>query len=126
MSYKTGYLALFILGLILPAVGSAEQLQDPTRPPAGVLAPVAASVVVRTVGLQSIYISPGRRAAIVNGSTVELGGMTTLGRLIEVNTAYVVLKTSKGRRVLKLFPDVKITRTEAIKVEPAVDSVEKK
>jgi len=37
-----------------------------------------------------------------------------------------VLKTNKGRRVLNLFPDVKITRTEAMRTHPSVTNGEKK
>jgi len=91
----------------------AENLPDPTRPPGSVMATgtradrVAAN---RPSGLRSIIISDTRRAAIIDGKIVELGGMHGNARLVEVNEGSVVLQRSKSRRVLTLFPGVKITR----------------
>jgi MSHA biogenesis protein MshK len=98
----------------------AEELVDPTRPPAGIAAPVAeAGAVVAATGLQSVIIGKNRRAAIIDGQTVELGGRIGEAKLIEVNPAGVVLRTAQGRQALMLFPDVKIMRvkTEAATVQ---------
>lgn len=102
-------------GLIFLSVMSwgvcAEELSDPTRPPAAV-APAAGGAPEENQpsGLQSIIISKTRRAAIIDGETVELGGKHGDARLIEVNEGSVVLKSAKGRQVLTLFPDVKLSR----------------
>jgi MSHA biogenesis protein MshK len=96
----------------------AENLPDPTRPPASIFAPVATTGIGRKAvsksssGLRSIIISETRRAAIINGKTVELGGQLGKARLVEVNVGSVVLLRGKRRQVLTLFPGVKITRKE--------------
>lgn len=104
-----------LFGLLFFAFGplNAEELPDPTRPPAGLIAPLAAPasgvVVSQPPGLQSIIISQNRRAAIIGGETVELGGKYGDAKLIEVNEGSVVLRSAQGRQVMTLFPDVKIT-----------------
>ncbi|HEY8888116.1 MAG TPA: hypothetical protein VIM35_06495, partial [Gallionella sp.] len=60
----------------------------------------------------SIIISETRRAAIIDGQTVELGGQHGNARLVEVNVGSVVLQHGKSRQVLTLFPGVKITHKE--------------
>lgn len=94
---------------------NAEELSDPTRPPAAFLAPssAVAESAPASPGLQSIIISKTRRAAIIDGETVELGGKHGDAKLIEVNEGHVVLRGAEGRQVLTLFPDVKVT---AVKV----------
>src|ERR1019366_4575818 len=94
----------------------AEDLPDPTRPPASIFAPAAGAgreaPENQSSGLHSIIISETRRAAIIDGQTVELGGKHGDARLIEVNEGGVVLQRAQSRQVLTLFPDVKITRKE--------------
>jgi hypothetical protein len=90
----------------LAAAAAAEELQDPTRPP-NELGTEAKSV---SDELQSIIISPTRRAAIINGQTVELGAKLGDVRLIEINGGNVVLEGVQGRRVLTLFPDIKTNK----------------
>ena len=88
----------------------AEELPDPTRPPARFVAPAPGGEAVpdQPPGLQSVIISKTRRAAIINGETVELGGKYGDAKLIEVNEGNVVLRSAQGRQVMTLFPDVKI------------------
>lgn len=88
----------------------AEELSDPTRPPTSIFAPADAAGNAKNsaAGLQSIIISKQRRAAIIDGVTVELGGKHGDSRLIEINEGNVVLSGTHGRRVLTLFPDVKV------------------
>lgn len=94
----------------------AEDLPDPTRPPASIFVHAAGMGVARrtksSVGLHSIIISQKRRAAIIDGKTVELGEMHGNAKLVEVNAGSVVLQRGKSRQVLTLFPGVKITRME--------------
>lgn len=105
----------------------AEELPDPTRPPASIAASIAAPVAASSVeaapalapaGLQSIIISKTRRAAIIGGETVELGGKYGDAKLIEVNEGSVVLRNAQGRQVMTLFPDVKITGKQEIIIKP--------
>ena len=91
---------------VIPFVAVAQVLPDPTRPPDEIVHPGA----VETNELQSIIISPVRRAAIIHGQTVELGGKVGDVRLIEVNESGVVLQGAKGLEVLTLFPNVRVNR----------------
>lgn len=96
----------------------AEELPDPTRPSASLVAPVAASAdgaaANQPAGLQAIIISKARRAAIIDGETVELGGKHGDAKLVEVHEGGVVLKGAQGRKVLTLFPDIKwVSKKEA-------------
>lgn len=104
---------------------NAEELPDPTRPPAIIVMPTIAESSAadnQPARLRSIIISKTRRAAIIDGETVELGGKHGDARLVEVNEGGVVLKSAQGRQVLTLFPDVKmISRKEVkVKTQPAV------
>ena len=103
----------------------AEDLPDPTRPPASIFAPAAGAgreaTENQSSGLHTIIISETRRAAIIDGQTVELGGEHGDARLIEVNEGGVVLQRAQSRQVLTLFPDVKITQKET----PDKESAEK-
>ena len=105
--------------LLFSAFCYAEELPDPTRPPASIAAPVvASSVEAAPAGLQSIIISKTRRAAIIDGETVELGGKHGDAKLIEVNEGSVILRGAQGRQVMTLFPDVKITGKQETKIKP--------
>lgn len=105
----------------------AEDLPDPTRPPASIFAPNAGAGAGREAtenqssGLHTIIISETRRAAIIDGQTVELGGVHRDAKLIEVNEGGVVLQRAQSRQVLTLFPGVKITR----KTSPEIESADK-
>jgi MSHA biogenesis protein MshK len=100
--------------LVLLGGASAAELTDPTRPPDIIAAPDMAesSAVVAIVPdkLQSILISKTRRAAIIDGKTVEFGQMYGNAKLVEINEDNVALLGPQGRRVLKLFPDVTMTQ----------------
>src|SRR3990170_1417566 len=109
--------ALLTLSIARHSVAAtAEDLPDPTRPPAMIAGTGAAtgrwSAESRSSGLQSTIISESRRAAIIDGKTVELGEKHGNAWLTEVNEGSVVLKTAQTRRVLTLFPDVKMTKAK--------------
>ena len=60
-----------------------------------------------------MIIAPGRRAAIINGQTVEQGGKYGDARLVQVNEDSVVLHGPQGKQVLMLFPGVTIRKEMA-------------
>lgn len=105
--YAAQLSALFLLSSVFC---HAEDLPDPTRPPAEFGAPQAQDAAPRESGLQSLIISPARRAAIISGRTVELGGRLGDSKLVEVSESSVVLQGPQGRRTLALFPDVGLTK----------------
>ncbi|MDD5384994.1 MAG: hypothetical protein PHG89_08960 [Gallionella sp.] len=110
--------------VLFSVAANAEELPDPTRPPANPAAPVGGVVANQPAGLQSIIISKTRRAAIIDGETVELGGKHGDAKLIEVNEGSVVLRSAQGRQVMTLFPDVKIADKQEIKIKPRLPAVE--
>jgi len=103
----------------------AEKLPDPTRPPSGIYTSASGvgakasqggrtTARSRSSGLRTIIISGTRRAAIIDGKTVELGEKHGKARLIEVNEGSVVLQRAKSKQVLTLFPRVKITHRKSM------------
>lgn len=96
------------LGCLLPLACGAENLQDPTRPPAGLFQPQenAAVAVARRPQLQSVQISGGRRSAIISGQRVVVGDRFGNARVVGMNENQVVLKSGSGLQTLRLFPGV--------------------
>lgn len=123
----SGAMLVLIIALFSVAA-AAEELPDPTRPPVSLTAPVAAPASgmpeIRPAKLQSILISKTRRAAIIDGESVELGGKYGDTKLIEVNEGSIVLRGAQGRQVLTLFPDVKITGKQGITIKPQLSAGE--
>lgn len=92
---------LVIVALALAGGAIAEDLPDPTRPPAGY-----ASGETVSVGpvLQSVLISPTRRIAIISGKTVKVGDKYEGTRVASISDNEVVLKNGKTSQVLRLYP----------------------
>ena len=113
---RHGLGALWALALLCaaPFTALAQALPDPTKPPAEISAPVSEVATPKDSGLQSIIISPARRAAIINGETVELGAKLGDATLIEISEGHVVLESAQGRQVLTLFPGVDIKKKELL------------
>lgn len=112
MATKRGFSRYFWVFASLcaaPLAVLAQTLTDPTKPPAEISAtPDGQAAAPKDSGLQSIIISPTRRAAIINGQTVELGAKHGETKLVEVSESGVVLQGAQGRQVLALFPGVEI------------------
>jgi MSHA biogenesis protein MshK len=99
----SGVPALAVL-LWAAAVG-AQMMADPTRPPRAV--PVErTSEQTRAPVLQSVIITPERRAAIINGERVELGAVYGDARVARITETEVVLRSADRTEVLKLYPNV--------------------
>jgi hypothetical protein len=99
-----------LVSIALPA--AAELLPDPTRPAIeGIVEGGADSTgAASNAGLQSVIISPRRRAAVINGVTVEQSGKIGDDTLIEVRKSSVVLRNAQGMRVVELFPGVALNK----------------
>ncbi|MGH8743425.1 MAG: hypothetical protein ACREUY_04020 [Burkholderiales bacterium] len=85
----------------------AENLPDPTRPPAELGAPAIAVVHSGPV-LQSVLISPVRKAAIISGEAISLGGQYGKGRVVKISESEVVLNNGGNLQTLRLFPEVEM------------------
>ena len=89
---------------------AAAQMRDPTRPPPGMGGEQVVGVARAPSGgpvLQSVILSPTRRAAIISGQLVERGAHYGDAQLADVGHDYVVLRNAAGMlQVLKLYPAV--------------------
>jgi hypothetical protein len=112
-----------LLGLLMGvAAAPALALPDPTQPPVEIEAPsaprAAANAAPVNRGLQLVIITHGRRAAIINGHTVELGAKYGDATLIVVNEGSVRLRDSHGNEAsMSMFPGMGI-RKKAIPAPP--------
>ena len=107
---------LFRLGLLLISVvlssGAMAQtaLADPTRPPAGISAPVTDSMEVTGPVLQSVIIpKKGRPVAVIGGQQVRLGEMYGESRLVRLTEREAVLESAAGTERLMLTPGIEKT-----------------
>lgn len=99
------------------AVVPAHALTDPTKPPAELSSPAVSRGLAgarEDNGLQAIILSSTRRAAIIDGQTVELGANHGDAKLIEVSESGVVLQGAQGRRQLPLFPGIEMKKKEVL------------
>jgi len=88
---------------------AAAQMRDPTRPPPGLGGEPVGVARAPSGGpvLQSVILSPTRRAAIISGQLVERGAHYGDAQLADVGHDYVVLRNAAGMlQVLKLYPAV--------------------
>jgi len=96
-----------LLALFFYCASASAQIKDPTRPPPGLGAVqpgAAAQAAPAGPVLQSVILSPSRRAAIISGQVVERGEPYGDAVLAEVGQDYVVLRSGAGTQVLKLYP----------------------
>ncbi len=114
--HAPGLISVLLLTAAFMPAEAAEPLPDPTRPPMEITAPAghdhAAEQVAHPAasrGLQFIIIAPDRRAAIINGHNVKLGGKYGDATLVEVNEGSIVLQDAQGKRIsFNMFPGVGI------------------
>lgn len=101
------------LCLLLSAstLAGAQALQDPTRPPAvlmagqGAAGQPAAAPVTRAPQLQSVLIARepgGRHLAVIDGETLRLGDTYKGARVARIEQDQVELVRGSTRQVLKL------------------------
>lgn len=108
-------LPLFVAVLALMAMTSTatanEPLNDPTRPPiapAGPVASIEKRPSVEGLVLQSVLVAADRRAAVISGRMVAIGGSVGGYRLVQVGENDVTLSGPEGIKTLKLFPAVQM------------------
>lgn len=91
---------------LAPCLARAD-MADPTRPPAGMLAPAsaAASAPMDALQLQSVLLGRGRTpAAVISGQLVLLGGRVGDAQLVRVTERGAILKGPQGETRLALTP----------------------
>lgn len=99
---------LIVLAGSLTCLSSAwgQQLRDPTQPPSRLMQDGEAGSVSGEPVLQSVFISPTRRAAIISGQTVRLGEKFNGSTLVKISESEVVLRNDNELQTLKLFPGI--------------------
>lgn len=102
--------------LMLLSYGNAEELRDPTRPPA--FRAVAEGEIDTTPQLQSILIGSDRRAAIISGQVLQVGSQIGDARVVRIEADRVVLRSGSASSTLQLFPAVNM---QPVKSAPAMD-----
>lgn len=125
MSMKNALRIFAITWLAGASIAQAQALRDPTRPPGanGVrIAPGERSAPTGGLRLQSILISPERRAAIVSGQVVRLGESVQGHRVIAIGESEVVLRMDGKSRTLRLFPAVDLRQSAVAKGDGRVDT----
>lgn len=110
----------FGLGLACAAPAQTRPLVDPTRPP-NVQPEAAEAAVIEGARLQSVLISPSRRAAVISGTAVTLGGRYGDARVEAISESAVVLRYADRRETLQLLPsqDKRERRAAATQKETA-------
>lgn len=106
-----------------PAAAQGAALHDPMRPPSAAASGGLQEDAPAGRQLQSVLLSGGRKVAIIDGSTVPLGGRVGEARLVHIGETAVTLKTGSETEVLKLYPaidkrPVKRAATRARDVSP--------
>jgi MSHA biogenesis protein MshK len=87
-----------------PAPAQTGPLVDPTRPPSVSADAGAEAGAIEGPRLQSVLISPTRRAAVISGTTVALGSNYGNARLESITESAVVLRYPDRRETLQLLP----------------------
>ena len=89
------------------AVDVSPALDDPTRPPAGIVGPDGSATASGSIGLTSVMLpKKGKAAAVIDGQVVELGGRVREARLVRVTETSAVLEGPDGIERLYLTPEV--------------------
>jgi MSHA biogenesis protein MshK len=103
----------FACGLLVCAsLAAAQALQDPTRPPANLVArqagafdTAAAAPAKQAPRLQSVLIARqagGRHVAVIDGETLRIGDSYQGARVTRIEPDEVELSRGNARQVLKL------------------------
>lgn len=100
-------LLMLLLGVASAAFGQRGALVDPTRPPM-IAVESADTEALKPSGprLQSVLISPGRRVAVISGSTVVQGGKYGNATVAAISEGSVLLRYADRNETLHLISGV--------------------
>lgn len=102
-----------LMAVLLLACGGAgaQALDDPTRPPASLLAPgVVKPAAPGRPQLQSILVASqpgGRRLAVIDGQIVRVGSKVGDAVVLEIRDTVVVLLRGKRQETFRLYPETR-------------------
>lgn len=97
-----------LASLALTSPVQADDLPDPTRPPAALLDTAVPATPTDALRLQSVLLGTGRTpAAVISGELVLLGGRVRDARLVRITERSAVLRGPHGETTLSLTPDAR-------------------
>jgi len=100
MKRRMGQFVALLAGLLSIAAQATElgDLPDPTQPHG------AAAGAAPSSGVQSIFISPQRKTAVVHGRTVTIGDRVGAAEVVDIRPYEVILKRDGRETSLRLTP----------------------
>jgi MSHA biogenesis protein MshK len=107
--------------MLTVAFADAQELRDPTRPPALFESDGGQRTSSASAGpvLQSVLISPTRRIAMIDGQALKPGDKFGDARVVKITENEVVLRNGQEVQTLKLFPQVEKQKTPHPKLSHA-------
>lgn len=120
------------LAMLLAAAASAQgsmPLADPTRPPTvGRETATEAADAAAPAGprLESVLISPTRRAVVISGQPVAAGGRYGEATVETITESAVVLRYADRRQTLELLPGLRKRERGIAEIAPDPASARKK
>lgn len=101
---------IFATMLLAASAGRAADapplLDDPTRPPEGIVGVDGSVVLQPSIGLTSVILPKnGRPSAIIDGQLIQVGGVVRNARLVRLTENSAVLQGDEGTERLYLTPD---------------------
>jgi MSHA biogenesis protein MshK len=109
MTSATIALGLLVAASCASAAAFGQALRDPTEPPPAArlqLAPAGGAATGAAQGLQSIIVSNGRRVALIDGRSYQVGDKVGDMTVASISSEDVLLKGASGAKSLKLHPNI--------------------
>ena len=97
-----------VLALFLSYVATASAFSDPTQPADYSLPASGGGTAERARGpvLQSTFVSPGRKRAVIDGKSVGVGDKVNDARVVDIRPYEVVLRQGGRDTSLRLMPQL--------------------
>jgi MSHA biogenesis protein MshK len=106
VAWKVAGRAGIVLVCALSPMTWAQSLIDPTRPADQLGKAQDANAVAAGPVLQWVFISSGRKTAVISGHAVNLGEKYGDAQVVKITESEVVLRNGKDSQTLKLYPNV--------------------
>jgi hypothetical protein len=102
------HLTLICLSLLLctSAISQADNMTDPTQPPASLSSASTTTTGSNVATVQSVTLGKQQRYAMINGATVKVGDIIEAGRIIKITESDVWVKSDNVISRISLFPNV--------------------
>lgn len=103
-------IGLVVTLMLLAHVGTASALTDPTQPadysPSGTGGGGVVAERPRGPVLQSTFVAPGRKRAVIDGKAVRVGDKVHEAHVVDIRPYEVVLRQGDRQTSLRLMPQL--------------------